>query len=464
MDDFRTSASFSTLYDDYRKWKAEISKASPRFTLFEKYRFFGDYRVEMLFDPTVGGVYSGRWKVLKGRMPGNDGVLRGGVVGLTVRIDDGAPVVVKVAPRLFIKNDPAARDELRRVKVEGFLLLERFAGWQCVVPAIELAKCHRAVYLVMHHVPGGSLASKVNCFPPSECWHQSRYGLGMCPIPTRRVRGAMLKVADAVRAVHGVGFAHRDIKPGNILVRGSGCNEQFLLCDFGSAYRIGSAMNPTLMGTPAFMAPELMASDDAYDPFAADIFSLGVTFYCMVFGRHPFTFYDHAVIPVSYRPEFPEIVLLGQDDDLYFATALIEQMMAPEPKERPHIDLVVRALREDTRLENLPPTPCLIVTPSLRSSTVDSNQSSSARSSFGDDNDVISPRKMKKVITSSSRTPPPQAPDSPGTQARSARVLSTPRDVSIGQTQAKRSTPATIMRHVSGFIKRKTTPGRIVVE
>ncbi|TKR76493.1 hypothetical protein L596_017620 [Steinernema carpocapsae] len=82
---------------------------------------------------------------------------------------------------------------------------------------------------------------------------------------------------------------HRDIKPSNLLLSETG---QVKIADFGvscefegiDAFLTGTA------GTPAFMAPESLAEDSAYfySGRAQDIWSLGITLYCFVYGKVPF--------------------------------------------------------------------------------------------------------------------------------------------------------------------------------
>ncbi|CAD5125381.1 DgyrCDS13618 [Dimorphilus gyrociliatus] len=80
---------------------------------------------------------------------------------------------------------------------------------------------------------------------------------------------------------------HRDIKPSNLLLSEEG---RIKIADFGvSDEFIGSdARFDSSAGTPAFMAPEALKSGQQYDGKPADIWALGVTLYCFVYGQLPF--------------------------------------------------------------------------------------------------------------------------------------------------------------------------------
>jgi eukaryotic-like serine/threonine-protein kinase len=95
------------------------------------------------------------------------------------------------------------------------------------------------------------------------------------------------QVAEALAAAHAVGIAHRDIKPGNILLADSGTVK---ITDFGISRALddGTVTTQTgmLAGTPAYLAPEIARGGDSSR--ASDVFSLGSTLYHAVEGRPPF--------------------------------------------------------------------------------------------------------------------------------------------------------------------------------
>jgi serine/threonine protein kinase len=95
------------------------------------------------------------------------------------------------------------------------------------------------------------------------------------------------QVAEAIAAAHAVGIAHRDIKPGNILLADNGTVK---ITDFGISRALddGTVTTQTgmLAGTPAYLAPEIARGGDSSR--ASDVFSLGSTLYHAIEGRPPF--------------------------------------------------------------------------------------------------------------------------------------------------------------------------------
>ncbi|HWD00366.1 MAG TPA: protein kinase, partial [Candidatus Sulfopaludibacter sp.] len=120
-------------------------------------------------------------------------------------------------------------------------------------------------YLVMELVEGESL--------------QARLKKG--PLPTDQTMRYGAQIAGALAAAHAAGITHRDLKPGNIMLAKIGVK----VLDFGLAKMASDQTLTapfTVLGTPAYMAPEQRAGKEA-DP-RADIYSLGVVLREMVTG------------------------------------------------------------------------------------------------------------------------------------------------------------------------------------
>ena len=126
-------------------------------------------------------------------------------------------------------------------------------------------------YLVMEYVDGKPLSRLLGL------WGK----LGIAD--TLRVVGG---VADALQVAHTAGIVHRDIKPGNILVRGDG---SVVLVDFGIA-RVSNSLTLTttgvVLGTVTYMSPEQAAGENL--TAASDLYSLGVVAHQCLAGSPPF--------------------------------------------------------------------------------------------------------------------------------------------------------------------------------
>ncbi len=110
---------------------------------------------------------------------------------------------------------------------------------------------------------------------------------------------------EALVTAHQYGLVHRDLKPSNIMLTP---DHKVKLLDFGLARKIelmSQASTPSdlstesgkIRGTPAYMAPEVLMGKSA-DP-RSDIFSLGVVFYEVLAGRHPF--HDATLAAITHR-------------------------------------------------------------------------------------------------------------------------------------------------------------------
>ncbi|MFD0472531.1 serine/threonine-protein kinase [Nonomuraea thailandensis] len=135
-----------------------------------------------------------------------------------------------------------------------------------VVTLHHAVRGRAASWLVMEHVPGGSLEGRP----------------GLAPGVAARI-GAQL--AGAPAALHAEGVVHCDIKPGNVVVTGDGAAKP---ADFGAAYRVGGVEtitpNSAVGYTPDYAAPEVVRGQP--EP-ASDVFSLGATVYALVTGEPP---------------------------------------------------------------------------------------------------------------------------------------------------------------------------------
>jgi tetratricopeptide (TPR) repeat protein len=156
-------------------------------------------------------------------------------------------------------------------------------------------------YFTMELLEGGSLAQ----------------ALAGTPQPARQAATLVTTLAEAMQAAHQGGIVHRDLKPANILLTVDGTPK---IADFGLARHFdgGSALSLSgaRMGTPSYMAPELVTGKAGTIGPAADIYSLGSLLYEMLTGRPPFrgetaseterqVIADEPVPPARLNPKVP---------------------------------------------------------------------------------------------------------------------------------------------------------------
>ncbi len=108
----------------------------------------------------------------------------------------------------------------------------------------------------------------------------------MGPLPAAEVVRIGVAISRALTAVHAGGLLHRDIKPANVVLTEE---HRVVLTDFGLGQRRALQDDDPLRisGTPMFMAPERLSGESATT--RSDLYALGVTLWCALTGRPPFT-------------------------------------------------------------------------------------------------------------------------------------------------------------------------------
>jgi eukaryotic-like serine/threonine-protein kinase len=161
-----------------------------------------------------------------------------------------------------------------------------------VVTVFDVVEEQDAIWLVMEYVPSRSLADLVSQEGALDPAHVADIGA---------------QVADGLAAAHAAGTMHRDVKPGNVLVREDGVAK---ISDFGIARSAGDpalTQSGLVTGTPSYFAPEL-ARGDAPTP-ASDVWALGATLYAAVEGRPPYRARENPIAVlheiVSRQPPAP---------------------------------------------------------------------------------------------------------------------------------------------------------------
>ncbi len=141
-----------------------------------------------------------------------------------------------------------------------------------IVSIVDVQLEGREPYLVMDYVPGVDLA------------RQFRLGL-----PRDQALRILEAIARALDHAHRQGVLHRDVKPANVLVDVEGAA---YLADFGLAVASDSLRRLTcasdVLGSPAYMAPEVVEGGVGSTTPRSDLYSLGVILYEVLVGSHPF--------------------------------------------------------------------------------------------------------------------------------------------------------------------------------
>jgi serine/threonine protein kinase len=199
---------------------------------------------------------------------------------------------------------------------------------------------HGLTFIVLEYCPGGSLADLL------------RAG----PVPRERLLAMCEQLTNALRACHSANMAHGDIKPHNVLIDKHG---RVKLADFGLAQVHENCASTQFKGSLAYIAPEVLLGE-VFDPFRADIWSLGVTFYEMATGKLPWAenlrpdeFYDHIIGGIrTIDPTVPKAL-----------ADLMRMMVVADPAGRIRLDQIdvtmfrMVVVRRVSSLSGLAPAP-----------------------------------------------------------------------------------------------------------
>jgi len=145
-----------------------------------------------------------------------------------------------------------------------------------IIRFIEVLLTPTDLAIVMEYASGGELFDRV---------------LGSGRMEEDEARYFFQQLISGVDYCHKNGVTHRDLKLENALIDICAKSQapRLKICDFGySKHSIVDSAPKSAVGTPAYIAPEVLKRQGQYDGKAADVWSCGVTLYVMLCGRYPF--------------------------------------------------------------------------------------------------------------------------------------------------------------------------------
>lgn len=176
-------------------------------------------------------------------------------------------------------------------------------------------------YIAMQYIPGGSLREKLE-----ELAERNKL------LTTEQVLNIMRQLAIALGIAHQAKVIHRDLKPGNILIRPDGMP---VLVDLGIA-AVQSSVKLThtggFVGTPAYMSPEQFRGLPLDG--RSDLYSLGIMFYELFAGNRPFDAEDITAIMYKHVHEEPVPLHRVRPDLTPQSLSIVETLLKKEPEQR----------------------------------------------------------------------------------------------------------------------------------
>ena len=214
---------------------------------------------------------------------------------------------IKVVCRTFIKNISKAWKYLQN---ENNIL--RLLNFQFIIKLVKTFKTKEFVFFLMEYSTGSQLDSVLDILVNRTTINIVKfYG------------GILFLILDYLSKQK---IIHRDIKPSNIMVDSNG---YIKLVDFGAAKRILNGYAKTMIGTPFYMAPEIVAGKNY--SFPSDYYSVGICLYYMYYRKYPFGMGINDVYLIYQEILKKQLNFNGLSNQNHVLNDLIKHLLDKEP-------------------------------------------------------------------------------------------------------------------------------------
>lgn len=269
--------------------------------------------------PKAGDEYGGRYRIL--RQIGHGGM--GVVYEARDTVLDRSVALKIVLPSLPDREDFSARFA-REASVLARIRSRNIVGIH------EYGEHEDTVFFVTEYFPDGDLQSWVGTHGPMD---------------RRAALALVAQVCEALADAHETGVIHRDVKPGNVLLWSRPEGLIPYLCDFGIALegggdsRAGLTRTGTLIGSPAYMAPERHFGHAADE--RGDIYSLGCLLWAVLTGDAPYSGTDFQMMNSHINAPVPQLGTGHPVDDRI--DEVLAEAMNKDPERRTPSAAALRA-------------------------------------------------------------------------------------------------------------------------
>jgi serine/threonine protein kinase len=256
-----------------------------------------------------------------------------GEVYLAEDLKLGRLVALKILPEEFC-GDP---DILQRFRIEARAAAT--LNHPCIATLYSVEESGGCYFITLEYVAGENLADVISA---SETDLETALDLFIC-------------LADALAHSHEQGIVHRDIKPGNVMIKTDGVPK---ILDFGLAQidrakdvHFASDLKLTrdgqIFGTPSYMSPEQAEGKEV--DHRSDVFSFGVLMYETITGTRPFKGDSYAsIVSELLKTEPPSVAKLKPETPVALAR-LIERCLHKSRRKRPQSMREICAVLEETK-------------------------------------------------------------------------------------------------------------------
>lgn len=215
-------------------------------------------------------------------------ILGKGMFG-TVYLGRHTPSNNKIAVKVISKE--TLKPELQ-IRLEQEILCQRSVSSENIVKLIDVQKTENNFYLVLEYCEGGDLGNFIK-----------QNG----PVTEKIAQKWMQQITEGFKVLQKKNIIHRDLKLQNILMTENTTSAVLKLADFGLSRFLEDDLATTWVGTPLYMAPEVLKCEEYGSK--ADIWSLGLVLYEILTGELPIKVQKREQIPSAQKslkslPEF----------------------------------------------------------------------------------------------------------------------------------------------------------------